>query len=337
MIGFSVFLHQIDEEYIHTMANAGFQKVFSSLQLGDNDRSSLEKLADVCKNHELQLALDVHPTVFEVFSINFLQHIGIRCLRLDDGFNLAQMKKLSKDFKIILNASTVTELFISELINSGVKPSQLEAWHNYYPHPFTGLSERFFNSQNKFLHNYGIETAAFICGDTFRGPLFEGLPSLEQHRKNSPFSSYLHLQNSVNHVLIGDLQLSLQSIKQFKHFIVDDIIQLQIQLDKQFESIANTVYHNRPDEAEHVIRLLESRTIYKKNVSKGSILERVTGDITIDNSLFGRYEGEIQIVLKPLPSDERVNSIGKVIDRDITLLQHIHANQAIQMEVLKWI
>ena len=39
--------------------------------------------------------------------------------------------------------------------------------------------------------------------------------------------------------------------------------------------------------------------------------------------MYGRYQGELQIVKKPLLADERVNVIGKVSENSIKLLDFI--------------
>ena len=48
-------------------------------------------------------------------------------------------------------------------------------------------------------------------------------------------------------------------------------------------------------------------------------IDRKKYDVTVDNSKFKRYAGEINIVLKDLPSDERVNVIGKIDSTDVII------------------
>ena len=47
---------------------------------------------------------------------------------------------------------------------------------------------------------------------------------------------------------------------------------------------------------------------------------RDQGDITIDNHLNGRYEGEIQVIKAPMPGHSHINCIGHVCDKDVPLL-----------------
>jgi hypothetical protein len=54
-------------------------------------------------------------------------------------------------------------------------------------------------------------------------------------------------------------------------------------------------------------------------------LPRLPYAITIDNEKYGRYSGELQIVRRALPADERVNVVGKIAPQDTGLLRYIAA------------
>jgi uncharacterized protein len=68
-----------------------------------------------------------------------------------------------------------------------------------------------------------------------------------------------------------------------------------------------------------------------KAVLPENTVARPKGTITMDNDLYGRYRGEVQITLNDLPADERVNVIGKVIPEDILLLSFIKPGQGIKL------
>lgn len=336
MLGFSVFLHHLREETIKVMAAAQFKHVFTTLQLyEENDAASLQQLATYCADYQLTLTIDVSPPILETFSIDDLKQLNVQQLRLDDGFSHEQMIALAEHFKLVLNASTIQQADIEALLNAHIPASQLAAWHNYYPHIYTGLSRSFFQQQNKMLKQFDIQTGAFIPGDEYRAPLFEGLPTLEKHRQLSPFASFLDIQNDVDVILIGDYSINESSMKQFQTY-AQQIMPLRVTLARNYASIASRTYHNRPDNAEAVIRFLESR-LDKKQVPAEHIATRELGAITINNDQFGRYEGEVQICRTALPLDERVNVIGQVIAEDIPLLSFIRENQAIQLEITTWI
>ena len=58
-------------------------------------------------------------------------------------------------------------------------------------------------------------------------------------------------------------------------------------------------------------------------------IERV---ITIDNSDYARYMGEIQITKTDLVADSKVNRVGQVITDDIDLIAYIGAGQKFRIE-----
>ena len=66
----------------------------------------------------------------------------------------------------------------------------------------------------------------------------------------------------------------------------------------------------RPDLNSYILRMTSLRG--KGEISAFNCVDRKLYDVTIDNSNFKRYAGEINIVLKDLPKDDRVNVIGKL-------------------------
>lgn len=104
-------------------------------------------------------------------------------LRLDDGFTPERIKELQTRYPqktLVLNASTVTEGFLLSLEKAGVDVGCVEALHNFYPRPHTGLSEAFFLRQNALCHHYGIKVGAFVRSfGACRGPLLRDSPRLK--------------------------------------------------------------------------------------------------------------------------------------------------------------
>ena len=60
---------------------------------------------------------------------------------------------------------------------------------------------------------------------------------------------------------------------------------------------------------------------------ENTFIERIFGNVTVDNSNFGRYEGELQIVNAVLPADSRVNVVAAVIVEEIFLTDYIKPGQ----------
>src|SRR5699024_6306502 len=111
--------------------------------------------------------------------------------------------------------------FLKRMKENGLVVESVEAWHNFYPRPETGLGLSQFIEQNKKLKAEGITVMAFIPGDeSLRGPLFMKLPTLEKHRHESPFSAFLEMRHDafVDKILIGDHSIRSESLAQFKDY-----------------------------------------------------------------------------------------------------------------------
>ena len=76
---------------------------------------------------------------------------GITGLRVDYGLSEELIANLSRKMKIALNASTLTEENVNKLKQYNFIPSSVEAWHNFYPRPETGLDTEEFYQRNEWL------------------------------------------------------------------------------------------------------------------------------------------------------------------------------------------
>ena len=86
------------------------------------------------------------------FSINRLKELkdlGVTGLRMDYHISNETIAKVSQELTVSLNASTITPKDIDELKEHKANFSKLEAWHNYYPRPETGLSREGFLKKNE--------------------------------------------------------------------------------------------------------------------------------------------------------------------------------------------
>jgi uncharacterized protein len=248
---------------------------------------------------------------------------------MDYGFTAKQIAWLSHSLKIGLNASTVDEAQLSELLDEGLLPNQSEAWHNFYPKPFTGISKQELKDRNALFHRYGIRTMGFVPGDDrLRGPLHEGLPTIEEHRGISAIEAALELRAlGTDKICIGDPSLTVETAKGFS-FLADDIVPIYASFNKGYEHFGNSIHTNRLDAAQYVIRSVESRgmdAVYEPDTSSNEMFDR--GTITVDNKLYGRYAGELQICLETLPGSQKVNIAGYVRKESEALLKWIGSGQ----------
>lgn len=352
MFGFSVFLNEdLDTdsiEYIRQLAKAGFKGVFTSIHIPEDETSRyserLKKLGEICQELELDLMVDISNQAIHSLGISDdrvedILDFGVTGIRADYGIAIERIAEMSYKLQVAINASTVNASFLDQLEKLDANFSNIQAWHNYYPRPNTGLDEDFFDQQNQLLKSYGIRIQAFVMGNqVLRGPVYQGLPSLEKHRGEDPFIASMELlyDFGVDQVFIGDPRIDAISIKRIANFIKDGIISLRaiplLDDDVLTDYQLNRVHHNRPDVARDVIRSQESRLLNKETIEPYHCVERMKGSITMDNLKSGRYQGELQILKKDLAQSDQVNVIGKVVTSDLPLLNFVGSNQAFQLE-----
>ncbi|WP_432354300.1 DUF871 domain-containing protein [Sporosarcina sp. A2] len=353
MLGMSVYLgtvpFQDHEKRVREMNTVGFQSIFTSLHIPENDatayKNELQLLGKLATELEMELMVDVSPTALDALGFTWesaegLLSWGVSGLRLDYGISPETIAKLSQVMRIALNASTLTHDELSEMKTYGLKLEATEAWHNFYPRPETALGLEDFIQRNNWLHEEGVRIMAFAPGDRqLRGPLFETLPTLEKHRGGSPIVACLELMKDahVDKVLIGDPGLSQTSLLQFEAY-KNDVIRLRAKPAEHAHTAqliqAATIHTNRPDSARDVIRSTESRPAVTNSgqiITAHYCAERPIGTITVDNERYLRYQGELQLTKKDLPADERVNVLGRVIDEDRQLLMYIGSNQRFEI------
>lgn len=337
LLGISIFVadRTLEENlnYMKEMKEAGCTEIFTSLHMPEDDiellKEKLLEIANAAKQLDMDLMADISGKALEKFSFPFLLESGVTGLRMDFGFRASEIAAYSHKMKIALNASTLTSEFLATLKDHDICLENIEAWHNYYPRPETGLDKETFIEKNKWLKSEGITTMAFIPGDGLkRKPLFESLPTLEKHRNQSSFLAYLELEKdcAVDKIFVGDLTLSAWSQHQFQSY-EEGIIPLRVTKELPY-ALWDIVHRNRLDAARDVVRSETARTdearfVMTKNISPMHTTKRPKGTITVDNYLYGRYEHELQITLTDLSAHEGVNVIGHVIEEDIPLLDYV--------------
>ncbi|WP_214765777.1 MULTISPECIES: MupG family TIM beta-alpha barrel fold protein [unclassified Exiguobacterium] len=347
MKGLAVYLSEplTDEakDNIRQMRTIGFTSIFTSLHIPEDDPTlytkRLRDLGALARELEMELVADIAPSSLAALGKTWddaatLIEWGVTGLRVDYGVTPKQVADLSKQMMVALNASTLTAEELAAMKAEGLVLEQVEAWHNFYPRPETGLDMGWFNDKNEWLREQGIRVQAFIPGDgQRRGPLHATLPTLEDHRRRSPFACYLELQASVDRILIGDPGLSASTMNQFAAY-QEGIIVLRA-TGQSDDPLLTRVQTNRLDPARDVIRSVESRSSGHPGngwLEPATVSDRPVGSITIDNLKYGRYAGELQVTKRNLAGDERVNVIGRVIEADRPLLQQIGPGGRFQIE-----
>lgn len=344
MLGVSVYLSQdIKEikEYLEKMASMGVKTVFTSMHILEEDTNQvikkIEQLSKIAIENNLDLTVDISNNTLEKYEMNldqmihFFKRLKIINLRADYGFSLEELSKISKNFSLVLNASTINNGYCDELEKAGVDLSVITACHNFYPRPETGLSEDFLDEKTQFLKSKGFKVQAFIPGDKdLRGPIYEGLPTLEKHRKKNPLYSYIHLKEkfAIDEIIIGDLSVKEATLSRIMYYEKENTIILRVEniypkIRNDLLEVLKSDHINREDFSPLVVRSTKSRLSIKNPIEEENTIERKKGSITFDNKNYLRYNGELQIALFDLPADNRVNVVANIVEEDLDLLNFL--------------
>lgn len=348
MKGLSVYLSEpLTPQFkiwIGRMREIGFTSMFTSLHIPEDDTSvyteRLRDLGTLARKLDMELFADIAPMSLAALGKTWddahtLTEWGVTGLRVDYGVTPKQVADLSTRMTVALNASTLSEAELIEMKQHGLVTDNVEAWHNFYPRPETGLDRNWFDAKNDWLKRQGLSVQAFIPGDgSLRGPLFERLPTLEDHRTLSTFACYLDLADSVDRILIGDPGLADETIEQFASH-ADGMLVLRAEAKTTIEAAFYRVQTNRMDPARDVIRSVESRAYGRPGdrlLEPMDARPRPLGTITVDNADYGRYAGEMQVTKQDLPPDARVNVLGRVIEADRPLIRAIGPGTTFRIE-----
>ncbi|MEG0452085.1 MAG: MupG family TIM beta-alpha barrel fold protein [Coprobacillus sp.] len=339
MIGVSLYFQDINLDYLSNVIDCGVTHVFTSLQVIEEEygdvSQKIQTVLEFCKDKNIILIPDIAPRTLEKLKIKNIEEIkelGLHAIRIDGGYGtVEEVKKLTNLFEVYLNASDVQPSFIKELNDAGCDMSKISVMHNFYPRLYTGLEKEHMISINKEFKKNNVRVGAFVQGDVkLRGPVFEGLPTLESHRGVNPYVACVELLDCyVDDVYIGDNEASVEAIQMMLDYQKDNVLTLKAVLDKEYEDLYNKDIPIRRDITEHIVRLSYGRGVYN-DVLQRKTLKRCIGDITIDNNLSGRYVGEINICKKNLNSDGKVNIVGHVYPELLSLLDMVKRDTIIR-------
>ena len=342
--GRSAYLFTFQEHYDSFITNEGSEyDVFTSFHIGEEIEalgSSYSKKAlefiDWFHHANYRIIADISPRTYKALGVsNFdelIKQYPVDVVRPDFGFTLDELKYMATKIPLMLNASMQDTNLWTALKHA---PS-ISALHNFYPRPETGLDEALFRSLNQHLTDLNIPVHAFVKGsEPYRGPLHCGLPTLERHRHASTYASAVDLwwNFGVQSVIVGDMGLDPLDQQWIDQVLRTNTIVIPIHLDAMYAHLHQTSFSIRIDSPRWTMRFLESRTYG----TPGARIEPLTakprpaGCLTIDNLLYDRYSGEIQLIREALPADERVNVIGQLDESHELLLQCIQNGSTITL------
>ena len=325
-LGRSVYLTEFEKQKAPLAASpAGGAPVFISLHIGEEfGPGYADRARAMCRwlsGQGWRILADVSEVTAPLFGLDDAAQLpgalGLWGLRLDDGFSLDEACALAARMPIAVNASTTTPAQAAALAAAG---PEVIAIHNFYPRPETGLDPEFLQESTRMLQAAGMQVYAFIPGDQqLRGPLYAGLPTLEAHRGAAPLAAFadLAVHYGVDGIFAGDPGVSPYEQAQIARFCTEKVLPVPVELEPAHRGLYGKVFTCRPDSPQGLVRFQESRAYAKAGppAEPAGCGVRLRGSVTMDNRLYGRYSGEIQLVRQDLPADGRVNVIGRVAPR----------------------
>lgn len=331
MIGISIYAgmeNDLEEniKYMNEAYELGINEIFTSFHIPESNESFEREALEILKEANrlnMNIIADISKEYYERLEIN---KYNISSLRLDFGFSNKEIAELTKsrDYDITINASTLDEKDIQEILNYGGDASKINACHNYYPRRDTGISEELFNKRNRLFKEYGVETTAFVSSQhKKRGPIYEGLPTLEKHRSINPVIAAQHLiRLGADKIFIGDTQASreeLAILSNIKNDVTLIPIKIRNKISNEEKEILNEIHTNRKDPGEFIVRSQEARKYKRGQILPNNTIERTRYCVSIDNKNYLRYEGDLQILKKSFTRDYRVNVVADATEASILI------------------
>ena len=177
---------------IERAAALGMTRLFTSFHIPETDpaafRKELQAVLETARQFQFDIVADVSPASaaclgMDRFDPEAIAKLGITTVRFDDGFDAAKLAMYSHLVRVQVNASTLRQSDLEDLQKNGAQMDYIDGLHNFYPRPHTGLDLDYFKAQTDLLHAYGLSVGAFVPSQSGqRAPLYEGLPTLEDHR-----------------------------------------------------------------------------------------------------------------------------------------------------------
>lgn len=328
------------EEYIKLADKYNFTSVFTSLHLPEIDLekqiSFLYNLSKLAKQYHKELIADIGGNSIKQIIANkdLLDKLkDVDIFRLDYGYDHEDIKYIHETINnkgFMINASIYNdeeskkEVEFLRSLNVDVI-----ACHNFYPRKESGIDEEFALRQKQIFTSLSVPIYYWIPSHTNpRGPIYEGLPTLEVHRYLNTKIITQDLINRFNAdgIMASDNFYSEEELKTIDENCkpLNNPIEIKVEtINDKYDDIIYKTHEFRYDSSSTFLRSKSSRTMaeFSKIIEPENCVERKVGAITIDNKKYERYSGELQIVLINSKEDERINVVGYISGEDLYKLK----------------
>ena len=342
------------KSYLKDASELGFSRVFSCLLSVNKPAEEIKKEFTEINTyaHELnyEVIVDVSPRVFGELNISykdlsFFKEIGADGIRLDAGFS-----GLEESIMTYNPEGLIVEINMSNNVHTidtimDYRPNKYKLYgcHNFYPHRYTGLSVQHFLNTSKRYKDLGLRTAAFVnskVATTGPWPVEEGLCPLEMHREWEITSAakWLWATELIDDVIVANSFASEEELKALSE-IDPYLLTLDCELSADDSEIERHIVQEEPhlvrgDSSDYVLRSSQSRITHKKDHFEPHDTRPIEkGDILIDNYLYTKYAGELQVALLPMENSGKTNVVGRVLEQDLPLLDLLKPWQKFQFSV----
>lgn len=334
-----------DKAYLSLAASYGFSRVFTCLL---SVTESVETIKETFREtnrfaHELgfEIIFDVAPSVFSQLGISyddlsFFKELYADGIRLDEGFDghkEAQLTFNPEGLEIEINASQPTK-YLDNILSYHPFKDKLIACHNFYPQRYSGLGYELFRKTSKAMKDHNLRVAAFVSSqnsNTFGPwPIDDGLCTLEIHR-HCPIDfqvRHLYATNLIDDVIIANAFASEDELRQVSEIhpgkLMFRIMPFSYVSDVEREIIFNYPHFVRGDMSDYMARSTMPRIAFKEaDIPQTSTPDLKRGDIVVLNNQYGRYKGELHIVLQDMENDGRKNLVAQLSEQEQLLLEFI--------------
>ena len=352
-LGISVYPERGTDEqnirYMETAAKHGFDVLFIALlAVHDGREAAIERYKPLtwkAKKLGFEVIADVNPMVFKHLGVNasffsgpldlsFFTELKVDVLRLDLGLNDMEEAYLSKNkagIKICLNGCNKYD-HVGHVLGAGGDRERIMGCHNYYPHRYTGTTLANFQAGSEPFRKHHMRLEAFVSSQNPEAfgpwPVTEGLPTLEMHRDWPIQVQVKHfiLMGFIDDIIIGNCYATEDELRAMEQANQEKVTFHMTPAAGLPENMAERLRMDlsvRGDSGDWLIRSIESRMLRTGPIEPFNTVDIQTGDVLIDNDLYGQYSGEVQIARQPMKNSGKTNVVGHIDDVETNLLPYM--------------
>lgn len=359
--------------YIQLAGKYGFTKIFTSMFSVAGEANEVlayfKNLCDIAHENHMEVCIDANAKMFEKFGasekdIRVFKNIGVDEIRMDFCFGDERdilLVENKENIKIQFSAF-MTEL-LQPIIAKCKEPSKITICHNFYPERYTGVSRDEFMRLNKFWKERDMKIGAFISTNVSDAhgpwPVYNGLPTLEEHRDRPVDFQVRELMamKDVDLIMFGNAFASENELRAVQQAVKEkDIDKEYGEFEKMLIAAVPTVGKNSVvlhveeevginevekkilyefrrhcdlgDSSEYMLRSRITRMLYGKESIPHRTCKKeyfTKGDILVVNDNLKHYCGELEICIKDMKNDGQRNIVGYLNDDEIQLIPYLKA------------